>query len=154
MIRAYEDTRDQLFRYLVHLGLSSYVAQEITHDCFLRLHTSLLDGKPIQHIRAWLFTVGHNLAVNWLRQVELERTSGAGAPGISESPELNVLGEERLLRLQQAVANLSIQQQRCLHLRAEGLRYREIAEILGIEISTVAEFLRRAVAQLRRMLYE
>jgi len=30
-------------------------------------------------------------------------------------------------------------EQRCLHLRAEGLRYREIAEVLDIGLSTVAD---------------
>jgi RNA polymerase sigma-70 factor (ECF subfamily) len=47
---------------------------------------------------------------------------------------------------------LSPQQKVCIHLRAEGMRYREIAEVLGVSISTVEEFLARAIARLRMKL--
>ena len=56
--------------------------------------------------------------------------------------------------LRTAIENLSPQQRSCLHLRAEGFRYREIAGILGINPSTVGEFLQRAVKRLRKAIYE
>jgi DNA-directed RNA polymerase specialized sigma24 family protein len=37
-------------------------------------------------------------------------------------------------------------------LRAEGLRHREIADVLGINVKTVSEFLQRAVHNLRNSL--
>jgi DNA-binding CsgD family transcriptional regulator len=43
-----------------------------------------------------------------------------------------VLQRERLDRLHTAVLNLTRLQRECLHLRAEGLRYREIAGLLEI----------------------
>jgi len=52
-------------------------------------------------------------------------------------------------RLRQAVAKLTPQQRECLRLRASGLRYREIAEVLGIGISSVGELVQRATARLR-----
>ena len=52
--------------------------------------------------------------------------------------------------MKQALDTLSPQQRQCLHLRAEGLRYREIAETIGVGISTVGEFLNRAVTRLRK----
>jgi len=65
-------------------------------------------------------------------------------------------GEDReaALRLDAAVRGLSPQQQACLHLRAEGFRYREIADTLGVSLATVAEFLRRAIAALRKAMHE
>ena len=51
-----------------------------------------------------------------------------------------------------AVRDLSPQQRNCLHLRAQGLRYREIAETMGISSSAVGEFLRRAVVRLKEAL--
>ena len=53
-----------------------------------------------------------------------------------------------MARVQTAMSSLSEQQKQCLFLRAEGFRYREIAEILGVSISTVAESLRRAIRKL------
>jgi RNA polymerase sigma-70 factor (ECF subfamily) len=69
-------------------------------------------------------------------------------PGLN--PEQSLLERERLRRFHRAVENLSEQQQRCLHLRLEGLRYPEIGAVLGISASAVAEFLRRAIARLRK----
>ena len=53
-----------------------------------------------------------------------------------------------------AIAQLPQRQRECLHLRAEGLRYREIAEVLGITTSGVSESLKRAVLRLMNELYE
>jgi RNA polymerase sigma-70 factor (ECF subfamily) len=49
-----------------------------------------------------------------------------------------------------AVLNLTSLQRECLHLRAEGLRYREIADLMEITISTVADAVRRATVKLAR----
>jgi DNA-directed RNA polymerase specialized sigma24 family protein len=46
--------------------------------------------------------------------------------------------------------NLSRQQRLCLELRGQGLQYRQIAEVLQVRTSTVGEFLRRGIKQLRR----
>lgn len=56
--------------------------------------------------------------------------------------------------MHRAVEGLSKQQRQCLHLRAEGFRYREIGEVLGIRISTVNEFVKRAVSRLRKARHE
>ncbi|HHN72840.1 MAG TPA: LuxR family transcriptional regulator, partial [Thermopetrobacter sp.] len=44
----------------------------------------------------------------------------------------------------------SPQERRCVDLRSEGLRYREIAEILGVSLSTVQTFLTRALQKLMK----
>jgi RNA polymerase sigma factor (sigma-70 family) len=59
-----------------------------------------------------------------------------------------LLAGERHRRLRAALSQLSPQQRHCLFLRAEGLGYREIGEVLGIGISTVATFLGRAIKRI------
>jgi RNA polymerase sigma-70 factor (ECF subfamily) len=54
-------------------------------------------------------------------------------------------------RFHNAVQGLSEQQKRCLFLRMEGLRYPEIGSTLGISPSAVGEFLRRAMARLKKV---
>jgi RNA polymerase sigma-70 factor (ECF subfamily) len=65
-----------------------------------------------------------------------------------------LIEREKMQRVQVAVKELSPQQRQCLYLRAEGLRYQEIADTLGVKVSTVAEFLKRAVTRLRKAVYE
>src|SRR5258706_1752405 len=71
---AYEEFREDLYRYLLLLGLSPSQAQETAQEVFLRMYLALRGGTQgngikIRHTRAWIFTVAHNLALN-LRQSE------------------------------------------------------------------------------------
>ena len=59
-----------------------------------------------------------------------------------------MLDREKMQRVQAVLETLSPRQRNCLYLRSEGLRYREIAEVMGISLSTVNEFLRRAISRL------
>lgn len=67
------------------------------------------------------------------------------------SPEQRAIEHEHFERIHRALASLSPQQRPCLCLRAEGLRYREIAEAVGISIPSVQEFLRRAIERLKEL---
>ena len=156
--QAYEENRDAIYRYLVALGTKPSVAQDLTQELFLKLYSTIGKGKQIQNVRAWMFTVASNLALNHLR-AETYRPSLSGEdvgrwlesqaqPGAD--PEKALLERERAVALQEAISTLSHQQRVCLHLRAEGFRYREIAKILGVTVPTVAEFLRRAISKLQR----
>jgi RNA polymerase sigma-70 factor, ECF subfamily len=59
---------------------------------------------------------------------------------------------ERIRRLSENVDSLTDLQRQCLSLRAEGLRYREIASVVDLSLSTVVDAVRRAVKNLRRLL--
>jgi RNA polymerase sigma-70 factor (ECF subfamily) len=45
---------------------------------------------------------------------------------------------------------LSQRERQCLHLRHDGLRYREIAKVLGISLGAVAKSVARAIGRLER----
>jgi RNA polymerase sigma-70 factor (ECF subfamily) len=64
------------------------------------------------------------------------------------SPEQAVLEKERFRILRKAIALLTETERQCLLLRAGGLRYREIAEVLGISTSTVGDTVERATRKL------
>jgi len=63
-----------------------------------------------------------------------------------------MLARESHERLGAAIRRLPEEERKCLALRSEGFRYREIAEALGIGISTVADSLRRAITRLAKEL--
>ena len=152
--RLFEEARDDVYRYLLTLGLYPPQAQEATQEVFLRLYTALRKGDEIRNPRAWIFRVAHNLGVDTRARQDAElpydpeldfRLSGHAA-----NPEQELAERERAQRFQHAVEGLSEQQRRCLFLRLEGLRYSEIAAALRISPSAVGEFLRRAIERLRR----
>jgi RNA polymerase sigma-70 factor (ECF subfamily) len=63
-------------------------------------------------------------------------------------PEYGALSRERAERLRSAIERLPEQQRECMLLRASGLRYREIAEIMGINTASVGSLAHRAVSRL------
>jgi RNA polymerase sigma-70 factor (ECF subfamily) len=148
----YHELRKPLLRYLVCLGLSADEAQDVVQDAFLRLHRHLASGGSRENIRGWLFRVAHNAARN--RQNRYDRRFAAPLEGEIEpilddsTPERAVLEKEKFLRLQKAIRQLTDSERECLLLRARGLRYREIAEVLGIPTSTVGDTLDRAIKKL------
>jgi RNA polymerase sigma-70 factor (ECF subfamily) len=155
---AYEEFREDLYRYLLLLGLNPSQAQETAQETFLRMYLAQRGGTKIRHARAWIFTVGHNLALN-LRQSEpgihlYDPAEEVDLPSQNPDPERQAIENQRNVKLQDALASLSDQQRHCLLLRAEGFRYREIADIIGVGTSTVSEFLRRAISRLRKTVYE
>jgi RNA polymerase sigma-70 factor (ECF subfamily) len=154
----FTEAREDVYRYLLTLGLHPPQAQEATQDVFLRLYTVLKKGEEIQNQRAWIFRVAHNHGLK-VRQKQKdvpafdpELEAIIADPG--KSAEKQLIERERMLRLHKAIQGLSEQQRRCLFLRMEGLRYNEIGETLGIGAPTVGEFLRRALARLKKVIHE
>jgi len=148
----YRELRKPLLRYLTGLGLSADEAQDVVQDAFLSLQKHLAADGSLQDIRSWLFRVAHNGARNY--QQSYTRRMGEpldpvfDAASSAETPEQAILAEEKFHRLDKAIRLLDAQERKCLMLRAEGLRYREIGEVLGIPTSTVSDTVERAVKKL------
>jgi len=152
--RLFLEAREDVYRYLLTLGLHPPLAQDGTQDVFLSLYVALRKGETIRNPRAWVFRVAHNHGLN-LRErqdyvLPFEPGIESCLPAPEKSPEQALIEQERMARLHHAIEGLSAQQKSCLYLRAEGLRYQEIAQVIGVGTSTVGEFLRRAITRLRR----
>lgn len=151
--RLFDELREDVYRYLVSLGLPPAPAQEAAQEVFLRLYTALQKGEKIQSHKGWIFRVAHNLGLKIRARQEHELPFDPGVEArlldAAPNPETALLDRERTLRFHRAVEGLSEQQRRCLFLRLEGLRYPEIASVLGLSASTVGEFLRRAMQRLK-----
>jgi RNA polymerase sigma-70 factor (ECF subfamily) len=83
-------------------------------------------------------------------------TPDLGAMGTEAHPDLGPNPEEQLAFSQRQRRLLAVLQvlpaldQRCLSLRAEGLRYRQIADVLGMSLGSVSASLARSLARLGR----
>jgi RNA polymerase sigma-70 factor (ECF subfamily) len=148
----YHELRKPLLRYLAGLGVSADEAQDAVQEAFLRLHKHLAAGGEQENIRGWLFRVVHNDARN--RQQSYDRRFGKSldpdfdSASADSTPEQAVLEKERLRRLGNAMRSLTDCERECVLLRAGGLRYREIAEVLDVSISTVGDTVDRAIRKL------
>jgi RNA polymerase sigma-70 factor, ECF subfamily len=148
----YRALHKPLLRYLICMGLSTDEAQDAVQDAFLRLHRHLASGGSQENIRSWVFRVAHNQARNRLGGYDRR----FGEPLDVEiamildqkTPERVVLEKEKFRQLRKAIRQLTESERECLLLRAEGLRYREIGDVLEISTSTVGETVSRAIKKL------
>ena len=147
-----------VFRYLLRKTGNAGKAEDLTQEAFLRLCRHLREHRPLDNPRAWLLTVANNLAIDVSRTernlTDLDESAWRqieeSTPGREPDPEQMVLQRERLIRLHAAVLKLTELQRDCLHLRAEGVRYCEIAALMDLSISTVVDAVRRATVRLAR----
>jgi RNA polymerase sigma-70 factor (ECF subfamily) len=146
--------RTPLFRYLSSLGLVEHDAEESIQEVFLALFRHLKADKPRDNLRGWAFRTAHNLALK-LRTRHNGRMSGIEAFALRIDPEPNpeqlAVARQQHARLAAVYRALPQRERACLALRAEGFRYREIAEIQGMSLGSVASVLSRALGKLTQV---
>lgn len=145
-----------MLRYLSSFGLALPDGEEVLQEAFLSLFLHLRGGKSRENLRGWLFRVAHNLALKRCSQTrrDLAGRVEAGIAGTAldsgRNPEDQLVNTQERERLQAVVRALPEQDRRCLFLRAEGTRYREIAEILDMSLGAVSLSLSRSLGRIAR----
>jgi len=155
-LRWFDELCKPLRRYLLSSGVSPADADEVVQETFLRLHRQIKTRSNRADMRAWVFQVARNYLRDERKSARYQRTVPLDAtlqrqdhfPDPADNPECSLLSEERERRLRAAIAKLPPQQRECILLRSSGLHYREIAEVLGMNINTAGSLVRAAVARL------
>jgi len=144
-----------LLRYAVRLTGNVERARDAVQETYLRL-CAQQPGEIDGHLRAWLFRVCRQRALDELRK---ERRMSALDPVVAHPAELSEPPEQRLEvdetadLAQRLVAELPAQQQEVVRLKFQaGLSYREIAEVTGLTVSHVGVLLHTAIKSLRTQL--
>lgn len=156
VVRLFDESRASIFRYVLSFGLCVEDGEEIAQEVFLALFQHLCLGRSRRNLRGWIFSVAHNLALKRRYHNQRSRDAINSDPLVAENrfdpglnPEEQVLSAQRQVRLRAVLAALPEQDQCCLRLRAEGLRYREISRVLGISLGAVSLSLTRSLGRLR-----
>ena len=156
VLRLFDDCRDGVYRYALSFGLAPSDAEDVVQEVFLALFRHLARHKNNPSLRGWLFRVTRNLALKRRtgerRIARLRAVWPVGHERIdpSEDPEEHLVSCQRQTRLRAVVHALPERDRACLRLRAEGLRYRDIASALGVSLGTVARSLARTIVKIDR----
>jgi RNA polymerase sigma-70 factor (ECF subfamily) len=157
VINHFDHFRDSLLRYVLSFGLSVHDGEEIVQEVFLALFRHLQRGKSRQNLQGWIFRVAHNLALK--QRAANQKSHGCNAADWtiaekqmdpSPNPEEEASFTQRWRRMLAVLQALPEEDQCCLRLRTEGLRYREIAAVLDISLGAVSISLARSLARLTR----
>ncbi len=142
LFRTYHET---LVRYLTRrLGDRDW-AEEVSQEVFVRA----MRQERIVNERSWVFAVAHNLVRDDARRDarnrrHLELLASEQREARHEAPDEPLERAQDAALARRALEALTERDRQALLLKEEGLDYSEIAEVLGIERSSVGTTLSRA----------
>ena len=156
----YRATLAPLRRYLARLLGNTTEAQDVAHDAYLRVYPAV-ENHTAEKPEALLYVTARRLAINRLKRRSISplgtagsadpahETTASATPGVAQQ----VMARQELALLQEAIAALPEGCRAVLLLRkVELLSHREIADRLGIAVSTVEKQHARALRLLRAAL--
>jgi RNA polymerase sigma factor (sigma-70 family) len=140
--------RSPLLRYARRF-LTEAPAEDVVQQAFMDLWATLSEGEQIRNVRAWLYRVVRNAALNTIRRAshrceELQETVDA------DSPELAF---ERRTSVREALTGLAslpaLQREAMMRNAVDGHSRTQIAMAMGLSDGAVGQMLHRARCSLR-----
>ena len=159
----------ELYGYLRRYLGDADLAEDVFQNTFLQLVVKIGQYEPGRPVRPWLYTIATNQAIDALRRhgrhqaLSLDRHREESANGEAHSlmeslpsdapgPSDHAEGLELNERVRASVDRLPDFLRHVLILAYyQGLKYREIADILGIPVGTVKSRLHAALVKLNEM---
>ena len=150
-----ENEIPRLRRYARALVRNQDNADDLVQDTLLRALSKIHLWQPGTDLRAWLFTLMHNQYVNFVRRAVREGSQTSIDAAIDLGHAANQQVSLQLRDLRNALDKLPDEQRTVvLLIGLEGMRYEEVAEILGVPVGTIRSRLSRAREALREMMDE
>jgi RNA polymerase sigma factor (sigma-70 family) len=155
LARVYEKYIDSMLTLAMGLLSHRAAAEDVVQDVFLSFARSAKDLRTPGSLRSYLATCVLNRVRDHRRQRQRQdrRDAGLRVPGEAAGPEQAVILAEETARLNQAVAELPDEQREVVLLRLKAsLKFRDIARVQQIPISTVLGRYRYGLDRLRSRL--
>ena len=145
--KAYEELYVSHYIYLYNFAWSfvksKQLAEEIVSDVFIKLWERRKDLSKIENLKVYLYVATRNIAFNYLEKQKRTPTNSiddleAEFTSIYFDPEQLMITAEMLALIQKAIDQLPPKCKMIFKLAKEdGLKYREVAEVLNLSIKTV-----------------
>ena len=150
-----EDHIPSLRRYARMLTGDAWAADDLVQDTLERACSKWRLWRADSDLRAWLFTVMHNVYVNQVRRAVRQSAAGMAIPVEDLTHELTTpdTNSTDKIDLQRCLLRLPEDQRVVLLLvTLEDLSYDDVARITGVPVGTVMSRLSRARSRLRSLM--
>lgn len=148
----YQQYAPRIYNYIYQRTHSSLDAEEMTATVFLRAlsHLDSYEHRG-QSFGVWLFTIAHNLLVNWYRRQGRKELPSLHESGEEEDIAATLATAEEQATVRRAIASLPEQRQQLIFLKyIEGLSNAEIGRVMGRSEGAIKSLLHRTLLAMRR----
>ena len=156
MYRIYDKYKDFLLTLAKGLLNNQQVAEDVVHDVFVSFARSARQFQLTGSLKGYLATCVSNRVRDRIRaQIRKDQIIESANPAVSDSvnPEKRLIEKEELMQLRNALTQIPYQQREAVILHLKGnLKFREIAKLQGVPISTIHGRYRYGLDKLRSML--
>ena len=145
-----------LYRYFISMTRDPQISEDLAQDVFFRILRYRATYDPRHSFTAWMYQIAKNANVDRIRQkrgevIEIdELTMGNREPASSSpDPEASAVRAQDVKRVRQSPGSAAPEKREILvFCRFQGMKYEEIAEVLGCGVGTVKVRVYRAMRAL------
>ncbi len=144
----------ELIKYGRKLCAAKIDIDDLVQETFLKYHIELSKNVEIENARAWLYKVLLNLAITHNNKKNLHDTKikHYKRPDIEIGIDEKFANKERSELVFQVLDQLPNKEKNLLLLYHNGLKYKEISEVLEINPNSVGKLIVRSIAKLKQLL--
>jgi len=158
---AFEDLVRRYEKPIYYLALrfvkEEQAAADLAQTAFLKAYEGLRGFRGQASFKTWLYRIAMNLCKNYLRDQGKKKVESLGEmdPPSTANPLRELIEHESQALLARAWARLPEKQRMTVVLKVqEGMKYREIAAVMGSSVGTIKANFHHACARLKTMLQE
>ncbi|TQR50201.1 RNA polymerase sigma factor SigX [Bacillus cereus] len=154
----FEDLFKQYYAYavkqIIWIVKDQSIAEELAQEVFLQLYRS--DWKGIKNIPGWLIKSSTYVAYNHFRfkkrqQAKIDKEIQYHEVQNVSSLDDDWIRKEEITKVQTTLNKMNDRERTLLLMKFSGFQYKEIAEVLQIEISSIGTLLVRAKMKFRQI---
>ncbi len=158
--------QDRLFNSVLRLANNAEDARDVVQEAFLHAYQSLHSFKADSLFFTWLYRIAVNTAISLKRKQRPALRIQQGGddesnaidpvdPADASRPGHAVEMAEEERRVHDALGKLSTEHRAVLVMKdMDGMKYEEMAEILGVPVGTIRSRLHRARLEIREILMQ
>ena len=155
----YEKYKKALFSYFIQLHQSAFVAEDLVQNVFERILKYKDQFKGDGNLRSWIYQIARNVSADHFRKEKKHRSDEiSGQLQVTTdqpSPYQGLEWSDRKGHLHQAIAQLTEDKIEVLMLVKIGeMKYKEVADLLGVNESTIKVKVFRAIKELREIMVQ
>lgn len=148
----------RIYNYALRYGNDTTLAEEVTQKSFIQVYQKIDTLRDVSKFKPWFYRIANNFCVTEARKNTRKRRVMADVENIPvpvdhNSAQTSFEYKEKCLMVRQALQQIPEEQRQVIIMKEyEGLKFREIADILGESENTIKSRMYYGLDAMRKLL--